>query len=87
MSESTLTQDTPHHEVRRRAVKRPTVAALLKAARNAGLDISAIESTDSGVKLIVGIERGDSSGDDDASLDQRMTEQMGVARLSGGKRR
>lgn len=71
---------------RRRRPKRPSITAMIKAAKAAGLEIASIECDDGGVKLVCGglTSRVDV---DESELDRRMTEQMGVTRLGGRKRR
>ena len=68
---------------RTRAAKRPSVAALLKAAAAAGLKVVAIECSEEGVKVVVGVEHARQAADDGAVLDAIMSEQMGVPRLGG----
>jgi hypothetical protein len=82
---------TPNHgphdaatEKRRR--KRPSIRAMIKEAKAAGLEIAAIECDESGIKIVCASHAATPSADDD-SMDQRMTEQMGVARLGGRARR
>lgn len=71
---------------RRRRPRRPSMRAMIKAAKAAGLEITSIECNDDGVRLICGTASPAGSGDDN-ELDRRMTEQMGVARMGGRKRR
>jgi hypothetical protein len=70
----------------KRRPKRPSIQAMIKAAKKAGLEISAIECGDDGVKLVCGQQPARVESED-GELDQRMTQQMGVARIGGGKRR
>ncbi len=87
-SHSQIADDTHSADYRRRQrrPKRPSMHAMIKAAKAAGLVITSIECGDEGVKLICGAQtsRVDT---DEAELDRRMTEQMGVTRLGGRKRR
>lgn len=72
---------------RKRAAKRPTLSALIKAAHSAGLRITAIESGESGVRLLIGGQTSTAGDDEAADLDRLMVEQMGVARMGGRSRR
>lgn len=71
---------------RKRRPKRPSIQAMIKAAKKAGLEISSIECDGDGVRLVCGT-RASSVETDERELDRRMTEQMGVARMGGHKRR
>jgi hypothetical protein len=73
-------------QVRTRRPKRPSIQAMIKAAKKAGLQISSIECDEDGVKLICGAQTSRADTDEN-ELDRRMTEQMGVTRLGGRKRR
>jgi hypothetical protein len=74
------------HRRRARRPKRPSVKAMIKAAKAAGLQIASIECSEDGVRLICGTQAA-SADTDESQLDRQMTEQMGVARLGGRKRR
>lgn len=74
------------HRLQARRPKRPSVKAMIKAAKAAGLEIASIECSEDGVRLICGTQAA-SVDTDESQLDRRMTEQMGVARLGGRKRR
>ena len=78
-------QSLDHHR-RVRRPKRPSVKAMIKAAKAAGLEIASIECSEDGVRLICGTQTA-SVDTDESQLDRRMTEQMGIARLGGRKRR
>lgn len=69
----------------KRRPKRPSITAMIKAAKAAGLEISAIECDESGVKVVCGARVVAATCDDD-ELDRRMTEQMGVARMGRARR-
>ena len=86
MSFDTPLEPTPPPRPKR-APKRPTVQALLKAATAAGLKVAAIETNASGVKLIFADGAQKSPEDDGDALDRRMVEQMGVARMGVRVRR
>jgi C4-type Zn-finger protein len=89
MSVDTATPNPRPHDAPadKRRRKRPSIRAMIKEAKAAGLEITAIECDESGIKIVCASHAEASSADDADNMDQRMTEQMGVARLGGRARR
>jgi hypothetical protein len=84
---SSIDQSAHMEAPRARRPKRPTIAAMIKAAKAAGLEITAIETNADGVKLVCGAVAQpalDLPEDEETAIDRHMAEQMGVDRF--GKR-
>ncbi len=74
---------------RKRAAKRPSTIALIKAAQAAGLKVTAIETTECGIKLSFGEQSG-VAGNDEAEATEfrrRAAANMGVECVGGRYRR
>jgi hypothetical protein len=79
---TTLENYADEQHIQKRRPKRPSIQAMIKAAKKAGLEISSIECDEDGVRLVCGA-RSTKADSDESELDRRMTEQMGVAEVSG----